>query len=69
MIIAAALWLLVWAGMYSDVSKFRWERLLESPAGFVLGLRAFLPIIAAFFAVLILKRSGRQSLILSRGPL
>ncbi|MEN6310066.1 MAG: O-antigen ligase family protein, partial [Acidobacteriota bacterium] len=50
-------------------SKFRWERLLESTAGFVLGLRAFRPNIAAYFAVLILKRSGRLSLILSRGPL
>jgi len=69
MIIAAVLWLMVWAGMYSDVSKFRWERLLENPANFVLALRPFLPIIAAIFAFVILKRAGRLSLVLSRGPL
>jgi len=69
MIAAAVLWVLVWAGMYSDVSKFRWDRLLESPVNFLLALRPFLPIIAAFFALVILKKSGRLSLILSRGPL
>lgn len=69
MIAAAALWLMVWAGMYSDVSKFKWERLLESPVSFVFALRPFLPLIAAVFALVILKRAGRLSLVLSRGPL
>jgi O-antigen ligase len=69
MILPAVLWALVWSGMYSDVSRFRWDELLRSPVGFVLDLRPFLPILATFFCALLLVRSGRVSLTLWRGPI
>jgi O-antigen ligase len=69
MILPAFLWALVWSGMYSDVSKFRWDALLRTPVGFVLDLRPFLPLLAMLFCALILVRSGRLSLTLWKGPL
>lgn len=63
-----ALWLMVWAGMYSEVSAFRWERLLEGPMDFALALRPFLPILAAAACAVILARSGRISLSFTKGP-
>jgi O-antigen ligase len=69
MIMSALLWILVWAGMYSDVSSFRWENLLWSPASFVLALRPFLPIIAMALSLAMLFKSERVILVLSRGPL
>jgi hypothetical protein len=69
MIAAAVLWILVWAGMYSDVSKFSWDSLLQSPSSFVLALRPFLPIIAVVFGLVLLIKSGRVTLVLSSGPI
>ncbi|MGD1009340.1 MAG: O-antigen ligase family protein [Candidatus Aminicenantales bacterium] len=69
MIAAAALWILVWAGMYSDVSRFRWESLLQSPSSFVLALRPFLPFIAVVFGLVLLIKSGRLTLVVSGGPI
>jgi O-antigen ligase len=69
MILSTALWVLVWAGMYSDVSRFRWDDLLRSPAGFLLALRPFLPIIAMLLGLVLFRRSGRTAPPLSAGPL
>lgn len=69
MILPAVLWTLVWAGMYSDVSRSRWDDLLRSPVGFLLALRPFLPIIAMFLGLLLILRSERSALPLTRGPL
>ena len=69
MILSTVLWVLVWAGMYSDVSRFRWDDLLRSPAGFMLALRPFLPIVAMALGLLLFRRSERTALPLTRGPL
>jgi len=69
MILPAVLWMLVWAGIYSDVSKFRWESLLQSPFSFALALRPFLPIVAFALGLLVLGKSERVTLVLSRGPI
>lgn len=67
-IVSVLLWLMVWAGMYSDVSAFRWERLLEGPVDFVLGLRPFMPLLAAVACAVLLAKSGRVALSFTRGP-
>jgi O-antigen ligase len=69
MILSTVLWVLVWAGMYSDVSRFRWDDLLSSPAGFVLALRPFLPIIAMVLGLVLFRRSERTAMSLSGGPI
>jgi len=69
MILSTVLWMLVWAGMYSDVSRFRWDDLLRSPAGFLLALRPFLPIIAMVLGLILFRRSERTAWPLSGGPL
>jgi O-antigen ligase len=69
MIAAVVLWTLVWAGTYSDVSKFRWESLLLSPFSFALALRPFLPIVAFALSLVVLGKSERVTLVLSRGPI
>jgi len=68
-ILAAVLWILVWGGMYSELSSFRWGGLLESPFGLALALRPFMPIIALLLCLLLLAQSGRVSLAVSRGPI
>lgn len=67
-IVTALLWLMVWAGMYSDISAFRWERLLEGPMDFVLALRPLMPLLAAVACVVILVKSGRIALSFTKGP-
>jgi O-antigen ligase len=69
MILPAVLWTLVWAGMYSDVSRSQWADLLRSPVGFLLALRPFLPIIAMVLGLLLIARSERSALPLTRGSL
>lgn len=68
LIVSALLWLMVWAGMYSGVSAFRWERLLEGPMAFALTLRPFLPMLAVVACLVILIRSGRITLSFTKGP-
>ncbi len=62
------LWLMVWAGMYSDISAFQGERLLEGPMGFALALRPLMPILAAVGCLVILVKSGRIALSFTQGP-
>ena len=69
MVLPAVLWVLVWGGVYSDLSRFRWDDLLRSPLSFVLTLRPFLPVLAMLFCVLLLAKSERVSLTLWKGPL
>lgn len=69
MIAAIALWLMVWGGMYSDISSFSWERLFGSPAGFVLTLRPVMPLLAVIACLVILIRSGRITLSFTKGPI
>ncbi len=69
MIFSAILWILVWAGMYSEISKFRWENLLQSPMSMVLTLRPLMPLIAIVACVVMLARRERVSLAFSRGPI
>lgn len=68
MIASIALWLMVWAGMYSDISAFQGERLLEGPLGFAMALRPLLPILAAVGCLVILFKSGRIALSFTQGP-
>jgi hypothetical protein len=68
MIASIALWLMVWAGMYSDISAFQGERLLEGPLGFAMALRPLLPILAAVGCLVILVKSGRIALSFTQGP-
>lgn len=68
LIVSALLWLMVWAGMYSDASAFSWERLLEGPMAFALTMRPFLPILAVVACLVILIRSGRVALSFTGGP-
>jgi O-antigen ligase len=69
MVLSAVLWVLVWGGMYSDVSRFRWDDLLRNPLSFVLALRPFLPVFAMLLCFALLIRSERVSLALWKGPL
>jgi hypothetical protein len=68
MIASITLWLMVWAGMYSDISAFQGERLLEGPLGFAMALRPLLPILAAVGCLVILVKSGRIALSFTQGP-
>ena len=68
MIASIALWLMVWAGMYSDISSLQGERLFAGPMGFALALRPLLPILAAVGCLVILAKSGRIALSFTRGP-
>jgi O-antigen ligase len=68
MIIAAFLWLLVWGGMYSDVSRFQAESLLAGPLSFVLTLRPFLPVLAMALCLVLLARRRTIALALEPGP-
>lgn len=68
LIVSALLWLMVWAGMYSDVSAFRLERFLEGPMALALALRPFLPILAVAACLVILARAGRITLSFTKGP-
>ena len=63
-----ALWLMVWAGMYSDIAAFQGERLLEGPLGFAMALRPLMPILAAVGCLVILVKSGRIALSFTQGP-
>jgi hypothetical protein len=69
MIASAVLWVLVWGGMYSEISKVTWAGLLRSPIALILTMRPLLPLIALFIALLIFARSGHVSLAVSRGPI
>lgn len=69
MILAGILWLLVWGGMYSQISTFRLEGLLSSPFGIVMTLRPLMPLLALVFCLMLLVREGRVSLAISRGPI
>lgn len=68
MVIAAFLWVLVWGGVYSDVSRFDVAGLLAGPASFVLTLRPFLPILAMAVCLVLLVRKRTISLVLEPGP-
>ena len=68
MIIAAFLWVLIWGGMYSDISGFKVEGLLASPLSFVLTLRPFMPVLAMAFCLVLLARKRTITLALERGP-
>ncbi len=68
MISAAVLWLLVWAGMYSDIGALRTENLVAGPMSFLLAVRPVLPLCAAVASLVILARAGRISLSFARGP-
>jgi O-antigen ligase len=68
MIAAAVLWLMVWAGMYSDIASLRGERLMAGPMSFILAVRPVLPLLAAVACFVILVRAGRISLSFTRGP-
>jgi O-antigen ligase len=68
MMLAAFLWVLIWGGMYSDISGFKLEGLLGSPLSFVLTLRPFMPIMAMVFCLVLLARKRTISLALERGP-
>jgi O-antigen ligase len=67
-IITILIWLMVWGGMYSDISAFRAERLLEGPMDFVLALRPLMPLLAVVGCLVILVRSGRITLSFGGGP-
>jgi O-Antigen ligase len=62
------LWAMVWAGMYSDISALRAERLAAGPMSFITAVRPVLPLLAAVACVVILVRAGRISLSFTRGP-
>ena len=62
------LWLMVLAGMYSDISALQGERLLEGPMGLALALRPLMPILATIGCLVILVKSGRIALSFTRGP-
>lgn len=66
--ISVFLWVLIWGGMYSDVSRFNFEGLLAGPLSFVLTLRPLMPVLAMVFCVILLARTRRVSLALERGP-
>ncbi len=68
MIASIVLWLMVWAGMYSDISAFRTERLLEGPMGLAQALRPLLPILAAVACLVVLFKAGRIALSFTQGP-
>lgn len=68
MIASILLWLMVWAGMYSDISAFRTERLLEGPMSLALALRPLLPILAAVGCSVVLFKAGRIALSFTKGP-
>ncbi len=68
MFIAGLLWVLVWGGMYSDVSRFDAANLLAGPASFVLTLRPFLPILAMAVCLVLLARKRTIALALEPGP-
>jgi O-antigen ligase len=68
MVIAAFLWVLVWGGMYSDVSRFDVAGLLAGPASFVLTMRPFLPMLAMTVCLVLLVRKRTISLVLEPGP-
>ena len=68
MIASIVLWLMVWAGMYSDISAFRAERLLEGPMSLAQALRPLLPILAAVACLVVLFKAGRIALSFTRGP-
>jgi hypothetical protein len=67
-VISVFLWVLIWGGMYSDVSRFNFEGLLAGPLSFVLTLRPLMPVLAMVFCVILLARTRRVSLALERGP-
>ncbi len=69
MMLSTIIWLMVWAGMYSDVSGFRWDDLLRSPAGFLLALRPFFPLIAMVLALVLFSRARRADQPVTRGSL
>ncbi len=69
MIASAALWILVWAGMYAEIDRFRLDSLLASPASLVLTLRPLMPLIAIAACVVMLARRGTVPLAFSRGPI
>lgn len=68
MMASIILWLMVWAGMYSDISAFQGERLLAGPMSLAFALRPLLPILAAVGCLVILAKSGRIALSFTRGP-
>ncbi len=68
MMASIILWLMVWAGMYSDISAFQGERLLGGPMGMALALRPLLPLLAAVGCLVILVRFGRITLSFTHGP-
>ena len=68
MMITAFLWLLVWGGMYSDLSRFDAQSLIAGPMSFVLTLRPFLPILAMALCGVLLVRKRTISLALEPGP-
>ncbi|HVP89719.1 MAG TPA: O-antigen ligase family protein [Terriglobales bacterium] len=68
MFITGLLWVLVWGGMYSDVSRFNAEALLAGPASFVLTMRPFLPILAMAVCLVLLVRKRTIALALEPGP-
>jgi len=68
MIASIVLWLMVWAGMYSDISAFRTERLLEGPMSLAQALRPLLPILAAVGCLVVLFKAGRIALSFTQGP-
>ncbi|MBM3304839.1 MAG: O-antigen ligase family protein [Candidatus Aminicenantes bacterium] len=68
-IITILIWLMVWGGMYSDISAFRAERLLEGPMDFALALRPLMPLLAVVGCLLVLVKSGRIALSFTRGPI
>lgn len=68
MIASIVLWLMVWAGMYSDISAFRTERLLEGPMSLAQALRPLLPILAAVACLVVLFKAGRIALSFTQGP-
>ena len=68
MMASIILWLMVWAGMYSDISALQGDRLLGGPMGLALALRPLMPILAAVGCLVILVRSGRIVLSFTQGP-
>jgi len=68
MMASIVLWLMVWGGMYSDISAFRAERLLEGPMSFILTLRPVMPLLAVVGCLIVLARAGRITLSFTRGP-
>lgn len=62
------LWMMVWGGMYSEISQFRISSLVSGLTSFIVTLRPILPLLASVFCLLLLWKGGKIRISLGRGP-